>query len=131
VNGIDLDARQGIVRLDDPMDADRIVVRLNAAGYEAVRVDRAPVFDKDTLLHALYQALELPAWFGFNLDALADALASLEPKQGRRRVLVFQDFTLLEDTDPDLAETFCELVDDACHLPETALVAAILLQGRG
>ncbi len=130
MSGIDLDARQGIVRLDDPMDADRIVARLNAAGYDAVRVDRAPVLDKATLLHALYQALELPAWFGFNLDALADALASLEPKQGRRRVLVFQDFTTLEDADPDLAETFCEIADEACHLPEAGLVAAILLQGR-
>lgn len=131
MRGIDLDARQGIVRLDDPFDADRIVGRLSAADYEAVRVDRAPVYDKDTLMHALYQALELPAWFGFNLDALADALASLEPKQGKRWVLVFQDFTTLEDADPDLAETFCEIVDEACQLPEAALVAAILLHGRG
>ncbi len=131
MRGIDLDARQGIVRLDDPMDADRVVAGLNAAGYEAVRVDRAPVFDKDTLMHALYQALELPAWFGFNLDALADALNALGPKQGKRWVLVFQDFTVLEDADPDLAETFCELVDEACLLPEAGLVAAVLLQGRG
>ncbi|MBY6203566.1 barstar family protein [Halomonas denitrificans] len=131
MSGIDLDARQGIVRLDDPFDADTLVGRLSAAGYEAVRVDRAPVFDRDTLMHALYQALELPAWFGFNLDALADALNALEPKQGKRRVMVFQDFTLLEDADPDLAETFCEIVDEACLLPEAGLVAAILLQGRG
>jgi len=82
------------------------------------------------LMHALYQALQLPAWFGFNLDALADALAALEAINGRRWVLVFQDFTVLEDSDPELAETFCEIVDEACALPKAGLVAAVLLAGR-
>lgn len=135
MRGMDLDARQGIVRLDAEDDnrfgADKLVERLNAAGYHAVHVDRAPVFDKDTLMHALYQSLELPAWFGFNLDALADALNTLEPRQGKRWVLVFQDFTVLEDADPELAETVCELVDEACVLPEAGLVAAVLLHGSG
>lgn len=130
MSAFDLDLQGGVVRVERPMDADKAVHRLNASGFHAVRVDRAPVFDKDTLMHALYQALELPAWFGFNLDALADALESLEPKQGRRWVLVFQDFTVLEDADPELAETFCELVDEVCVLPEAGLVAAILMQGR-
>ena len=131
MSAFDLDMQGGVVRVERPMDADKAVDRLNASGFHAVRVDRAPVFDKDTLMHALYQALELPAWFGFNLDALADALNALEPKQGQRWVLVFQDFTTLEDADPELAETFCELVDEACVLPEAGLVAAILMQGRG
>ena len=130
MSAFDLDMQGGVLRIERPMDADRAVDRLNASGFHAVRVDRAPVFDKDTLMHALYQALELPAWFGFNLDALADALNALEPKQGKRWVLVFQDFTVLEDADPELAETFCGLVDDACVLPEAGLVAAILMQGH-
>jgi RNAse (barnase) inhibitor barstar len=130
MSAFDLDLQGGVVRVERPMDADKAVYRLNASGFHAVRVDRAPVFDKDTLMHALYQALELPAWFGFNLDALADALNALEPKQGQRWVLVFQDFTVLEDADPELAETFCELIDEACVLPEAGLVAAILMQGR-
>lgn len=130
MSGLDLDLRGGIVRLEDPLDADTVVERLAAADFHSVRVDRAPVFDRDTLMHALYQALQLPAWFGFNLDALADALAALEPQQGRRWVLVFQDFTILEDNDPELAETFCEIVDEACALPQAGLVAAVLLAGK-
>lgn len=130
MNEFDLDARAGIVRLTDPLDARQLVDRLNATGFVAVRVDRAPVFDKDTLLHALYQALALPAWFGFNLDALADVLGALEPQQGQRWVLVFQDFSLLEDSDPELAESFCEIVDEACALPNAGLVAAVLLAGK-
>lgn len=131
MRGLDLDSRKGIVRLEEPFDADEIVRRLDASGFHAVRVDRAPVFDKATLMHALYQALELPAWFGFNLDALADALGSLQTKQGRRWVLVFQGFTVLEDADPELAETFCEIVDEACATPDAALVAAVLLPRLG
>lgn len=130
MRGLDLDARPGIVRLEESLDADEVVRRLEASGFEAVRVDRAPVFDKNTLMHALYQALELPAWFGFNLDALADALGSLQRKRGRRRVLVFQDFGILEDADPELAEVFCEIVDEACAPPDAGLVAAVLLSGR-
>lgn len=129
MNAFDLDIQGGVVRIERTMDAERVVDRLNASGFHAVRVDRAPVFDKDTLLHALYQALELPAWFGFNLDALADALSELRTRQGKRWVLVFQDFTLLEDADPALAETFCEIVDEACELPEAGLVAAVLMPG--
>ncbi len=127
---LDLDLRPGIVRLEDALDADAVVERLAAAGFHAVRVDRAPVFDRETLMHALYQALQLPAWFGFNLDALADALGALEAIKGRRWVLVFQDFTVLEDSDPELAEAFCEIADETCALPHAGLVAAVLLSGR-
>ncbi len=130
MKGLDLDFRGGIMRLEEPMDAEQAVNRFVEAGFHAVRVDRAPVFDRETLLHALYQALELPAWFGFNLDALADALAALEPRQGRRWVLVFQDFSILEENDHELAEVFCEMVDEACALPQAGLLAAVLLPGK-
>jgi RNAse (barnase) inhibitor barstar len=130
VSAFDLDIRSGVVRVERPMEADRAVDRLNATGFRAVRVDRAPVFDRDTLMHALYQALELPAWFGFNLDALADALNGLRPRQGKRWVLVFQNFSVLEDADAELAEIFCEIVEEACGLPEAGLVAAVLIHGR-
>jgi len=129
VNDLDPDARSGIIRLEDRWSAVQVVERLTAAGYRAVRVDRAPVFDKATLMHALYQSLALPAWFGFNLDALADSLAALDARDGRRWVLVFQDFDVLERSDPELAETFCEIVDEAAALPEAGLAAAVLLPG--
>ncbi len=37
---------------------------------------------------------------------------------------------LLEDNDPELAEAFCEIVDEACALLQAGLVAAVLLSGR-
>lgn len=50
---------------------------LAAAGWRVLVLDRAPVVDKATLLHACYQSGEYPAGFGFNWDALADAVGDL------------------------------------------------------
>ena len=84
--------------------------KLDAAGVDAVWVDRAPVFDRATLLHALYQALQLPAWFGFNWDALEECLADLNNADGKPFVLVFTDFEVLEERDPAAADTFLDIV---------------------
>ncbi len=87
-----------------------VVRKLEDDGIDAVWVDRAPVFDRTTLLHALYQALHLPAWFGFNWDALEETLFELNSTGGRPIVLVFNDFELLEERDSAAAQTFLDIV---------------------
>jgi RNAse (barnase) inhibitor barstar len=86
--------------------------RLEEAGVEVVRVDRAPVLSKETLLHAIYQACQLPAWFGFNWDALVDALSDWGEGPGTR-LLLFGDFDLLEQRAPEVARTFLDVVRQA------------------
>jgi dodecin len=103
------------------LSAERLVERLRADGLDAVWVDRAPVFDRATLLHAIYQALRLPAWFGFNWDALADVLCGPEGEDAAARVLVFADFELLEERDPDSARIFLEIVADVAANPACTL----------
>jgi RNAse (barnase) inhibitor barstar len=91
------------------------LTELREAGYFAVLVDRAPVFDKETLLHALYQSCIFPAYFGFNWDALEDTLKSdwLEPTGDLKGyVLVFRNFTVLEERAKNVAETFLDIVRD-------------------
>lgn len=88
-----------------------VLERLRREGIEGIWVDRAPVFDKTTLLHALYQSLRLPAWFGFNWDALEDCLSELHTQPPR--ALVFRDFALLEERDPESARTFMDIVQTA------------------
>jgi hypothetical protein len=56
--------------LETTADFKDIISSLRNEGYLAVLVDRAPVFNKETLLHALYQSCVFPAYFGFNWDAL-------------------------------------------------------------
>jgi hypothetical protein len=90
-----------------------LTARLREAGWEAERVDRAPVFDAPTLHHALYQACRFPAWFGFNWDALLDVLSDGPEAPARGRALLFAGLDLLEERAPEVARTFLEVVSDA------------------
>jgi RNAse (barnase) inhibitor barstar len=92
---------------------------LRDAGYFAVLVDRAPVFNKETLLHALYQSCVFPAYFGFNWDALEDILKTdwLESSQTfRGYVLVFRNFSVLEERAENVAKTFLDSVQDVAKV---------------
>lgn len=87
---------------------------LSAAGWRVLTLDRAPVVDKATLLHALYQSGGYPAGFGFNWDALLDALRDLswlEPAEGI--ALVWRHPDVLAARDPETAATFAEVLDEA------------------
>jgi RNAse (barnase) inhibitor barstar len=103
-----------------------LVDALTARGWVATLVDRAPVRDRETLLHALYQACELPGWFGFNWDALLDCLSDLSPGH----VLLFRDFRLLEQESPEVAQVFLEVVQAARTERETRLRVVSLVAAR-
>ena len=98
-----------------------VVEKLRADGVQAVWVDRAPVFDKMTLLHALYQALQLPAWFGFNWDALEDCLHDVGSNSSAPHVLLFEDFELLEEREPATAATFLDIMRTVSAQPGSML----------
>lgn len=106
-------------------EAEAAVARLRAQGIDAVWVDRAPVFDKTSLLHALYQALPLTADFGFNWDALEDALFGPEDPAAPARILVFRDLELLEERDPDTAATFLDIVREVSDNPASNLAGLV------
>lgn len=102
-----------------------VLARLQAEGVDAVWVDRAPVFDKASLLHALYQALPLTADFGFNWDALEDALFGPEGPESPPRVLVFRDLELLEERDPETARAFLDIVRAVSDNPASTLTGLV------
>jgi RNAse (barnase) inhibitor barstar len=85
-------------------------LELGALGFVVLHLDRAAVFNKETLLHAFYQAAKFPAYFGFNWDALADLLMDFHwlPKHNGV-VLILQNTTLLE---PDVLSTLLEITEE-------------------
>ncbi len=90
---------------------------LTRRGWFAARVDRAPVFDKETVLHAFYQAGCFPAYFGFNWDALADVLADLSWLQAQERpaegcVFILAHSQVLARRAPDVHATLVDLIRD-------------------
>ena len=105
-----MEAVERLARLDDAGDD-------GAAGTAVLAVvDRAPVFSKDTLLHAIYQSCELPAYFGFNWDALVDVLSDLpEPESEhppKGYALIFKAPGLLQQRAPDDFATFLNVIEE-------------------
>jgi RNAse (barnase) inhibitor barstar len=84
---------------------------LREAGWFVATLDRAPIISKDTLLHAVYQAAMFPGSFGFNWDALHDALTDLtwlEPVQGI--ALIWRNPGVLKTRAPEVYDTFVDIL---------------------
>lgn len=70
-------------------DLDRLERRARRDELGVCRIELAGCRDKDTLLQRLSAALQLPATFGYNWDALADCLRDLGWLPGWGHVLLF------------------------------------------
>ncbi len=131
-----LTARPAVLELPTDRPVADLVAGLELEGHRAVIVDRAPVFDKQTLLHALYQGCVFPAYFGFNWDALADALMGTlpDPADGHRGaehlplILIFQDFDLLQTRDPEVAAIFLDIVTEISERDSASRLRVVLLK---
>jgi hypothetical protein len=92
-------------------------LELEALGYAVLIVDRAPVFNKETLLHGIYQAGMFPAYFGFNWDALSDCLSDFSWfPYTKGIILVLQNAALLEARDNDSLVTLKEIIIEVATL---------------
>ncbi len=104
---------------------------LRNAGWYVATLDRAPVTGKDTLLHALYQSGEFPGSFGFNWDALADALTDYSWLDRSRAIpyagvaLIWRNPAVLEQRAPEVYDTFLALLEEAAEKRAAAGVAPL------
>ncbi len=74
-------------------------------GYAAILIDRAPVFNKDMLMHAIYQSCEFPVYFGFNWDALVDCWRDFSWRPAKGYFLVLRNPTPLHERAPEALDT--------------------------
>ncbi len=93
----------------------RFADELAQTGLHAMVIDRAQVFDKTTLLHALYQSCQLPAYFGFNWDALLDCLSDFGWHAAKGYALIVRNTEAIKTRNPDDWATFLEVVRDAAQ----------------
>ena len=134
-----IESKKAVIRIQTEVPADVVMTGFELDGYTAIIVDQAPVFNKFTLLHALYQSCSLPAYFGFNWDALNDVLVTLddgvedaqsidapqstdskeddeeELETSEGVMLIFNDFGILEERAEDVASTFLDVVEEAAE----------------
>ena len=83
--------------------ASEVVRRAEESGWRPVLV--APAASRADLYAALSRALELPSWFGNNLDALWDCLAELSAPTA----LVLAGWERYEAAEPEQAARFLQL----------------------
>jgi hypothetical protein len=85
-------------RLSDPAKSgvykssrsDEILDATRASKLRVVRIALAGATDKDQLIARVAKALEFPAWFGGNWDALEDCLGDLSWMTASGYVLLFE-----------------------------------------
>ena len=99
------------------LESHALPTALARRGWFAARVDRAPLFDKATVLHGFYQAGCFPAYFGFNWDALADLLSDLSWLQAQERdpegfAFLMAHSQVLAERAPQILSTLTDLVND-------------------
>ena len=104
-----------LIKIEGDFELGDLIQNLNDREHHAVIIDRAPVNNKETLMHALYQALRFPGYFGFTWDGLKDVLAGIEGEPGRPLYLAFHDLSLLDEDD---LRIFLDVVEDANELRE-------------
>ncbi len=78
-----------------------------------MNVDLDGCEDKAEFLDRVSRALEFPAWFGGNWDALFDCLADLGWRPAPGYVVVLGHASGLREAQPEVFDTALALMDDA------------------
>lgn len=116
-----------VLELPGDTDPEALLEALRYHCLDAHRVDLAGVADKATLLEALHHALDFGDWFGFNWDALEDALFGPEDRTAPDRVLVVTGFHTLREHDPDDAEVFLDILRTVAATPGSGLRGGVFI----
>lgn len=105
-------AQTAFIQLEVEFSVKELSFALEAEGFFVAELDRAPIVNKEMLMHALYQSCRFPAYFGFNWDALEDSLKDFSWIIAEAYVLIVRDFAVLKERSPDTAESFQAILND-------------------
>ena len=103
------------IKVKGDFDAKDINSQLNDRNYHSIIIDLAPVNSRETLMHALYQHLRFPGYFGFNWDSLKDIFAVIDGVRQNGFVFVFSDLSQISDSD---RESLIDVVEAANEVRE-------------
>ncbi|MGY1459494.1 MULTISPECIES: barstar family protein [unclassified Luteimonas] len=107
------DASQAAAYFVDIRDRAALVEAANALDFTVAVANLAAADDKDALLDQIAEALQFPATFGGNWDALADSLGDLSWLPAPGYVLLLDHCADLRDAAPDDFATLLDILDEA------------------
>jgi hypothetical protein len=122
-----LESPEPVFELDDDASVAELLATLRERGLDARTVDLGPISGKAELLGALHRVLELDEWFGFNWDALEEALHGPDDQDSAGRVLVCVGFRQFESRAPRDAEIFIDIVRSVASTPKSGLRGCVLI----
>jgi hypothetical protein len=123
----------GIYRLTQPTAAAEIARRAAQHGWRFARLDGRQIASKAAFLAAFAAALEFPAYFGRNWDALADSVRDLSWAPAERGYLaLYEDAGVFAAAAPADFTVALEILRSAvASWRETATPMTILLRRAG
>ena len=86
-----------------------------ALDFAAVSIDLSGCSDKAGALARIAAALEFPAWFGDNWDALADCLADLSWRPAAGYLLLLEHAGQWRDAEPEAFDTALGIIEEAAQ----------------
>jgi RNAse (barnase) inhibitor barstar len=89
-----------------------ICVLARSRGLDCTRVDLSGCCEKSELLARLAKALDFPAWFGHNWDALADCITDLGWRPAMGYVLILEHAAALQQNQPEVFDTALAILAD-------------------
>lgn len=106
----------------------------STAQVHVARINLLACHHKAELLDAIANALDFPAWFGHNWDALSDCLADLDWLPAAGHVLLFEHTEHFRRAHAGQFATLQAVLDDACAAATAAarpLFAFIVVNEAG
>lgn len=122
-----LDNPDPVLALEDRASLAEVLAVLQDRGLDARTVDLGPFSGKAELLEALHRTLELDEWFGFNWDALEEALYAPGEDDVPERVLICTGFSQFRERAPADAEVFLDIVRTVASTPRSGLRGCVLI----
>ena len=116
-----------LLELPGDSDPGEIARVLGDQGLDPRQVQLAGVTDKAALLVELHRALELGDWFGFNWDALEEALYGPEDRGVPDRVLVVTGFGAFRTHAPKDAGILLDILRSVAGTPGSGLRGGVLI----
>jgi RNAse (barnase) inhibitor barstar len=93
-------------------DIESICARAASHGFDSTRIDLDGCATKQEFLARTAAALEFPAWFGGNWDALFDCLTDLSWRPAPGYVVIFENAADLQRVHPGTLATATGILED-------------------
>lgn len=109
------DSSQAAAYFIDIRNRAALVEAANTLDFAVATANLEAVDDKAGLLAELARAMEFPAGFGGNWDALADSLGDLSWRPAPGYLLLLDHCGGLRESAPEDFDTLLEILDEAAH----------------